>query len=109
MTVNPRTIKDPVAIQTYRKVLVGYDGSENAKRALGKAIQIVKDADGELTIVVVAADTSYAAYSMGQSYGPIRADMVDFAKKVLSESSETVKQAASQEFMVPLRRGVQPT
>ncbi len=93
MTVNLKTIKDRVANQSYRKVLVAYDGSENSKRALGKAIQIVKDVDCELTIVVVTDDTSYAAYSMGQSYGPIRADMVDYAKKALSESSERAKQA----------------
>ncbi len=93
MTINRSTIEDPDGNQLYRKILVGYDGSENANRALGRAIELVRRTEGELTIVVVAEAVSHAAYAMGQSYRPIHANMVDYAKNVLSGGSERAKQA----------------
>jgi len=47
----------------YGKLLVGYDGSDNAERALNRAIDLVKQAGGELRIAVVADTMSYATYA----------------------------------------------
>ena len=47
----------------YGKLIVGYDGSDNAERALSRAIDLVKQAGGELRIAVVADTMSYATYA----------------------------------------------
>ncbi len=41
MTINRSTMEGSNTNQLYRKILVGYDGSENANRALGRAIELV--------------------------------------------------------------------
>lgn len=41
----------------YTKILVGYDGSENAKRALQKAITLTDQFQGKLSIVVAVDAT----------------------------------------------------
>ncbi len=48
---------------TYQRVLVGFDGSENANRALNRGIALVKQSKGELRIVVVADVMRAAAYA----------------------------------------------
>ncbi len=45
----------------YGRVLVGYDGSDNATRALNRAIEIARQSNGELRIAVVADTTSFTA------------------------------------------------
>jgi nucleotide-binding universal stress UspA family protein len=47
----------------YGRLLVGYDGSDNAERALNRAIDLIKQAGGELRIAVVADTASYATYA----------------------------------------------
>jgi len=49
----------------FQKILIGYDGSENAERALNRAIELTKQSNGELRIAVVADTMSYAAYASG--------------------------------------------
>ena len=45
------------AVQSYKRILVCYDGSDNAMRALQRAIQMTKGGVGGELSVVVAADT----------------------------------------------------
>lgn len=45
----------------FKKIVVGYDGSDNAKRALEKSIALARQSSGELTIVVVADTGRYTA------------------------------------------------
>ena len=49
----------------FERILVGYDGSENAKRALNRAIELARQSKGELRIAVVADTMSYAATASG--------------------------------------------
>lgn len=90
---NSGIAKDSGQERFYRKILVGYDGSENAKRALRKAIELTKRSKGELTILVAADTVSFAMGSRGQYYAPVRNDMVQHAKNLLAEASDTAKQA----------------
>ncbi len=44
----------------FKKILVAYDGSEGAKLALGKAVEIVKAAKAEIHIIAVGRIPEYA-------------------------------------------------
>lgn len=77
--------------RAYRRILVGYDGSDNSKRALAKAIELARSAGSDLSVVVAVDTVSYALYSTGQYYYPIRDDMTQHAKKLLAEATETAK------------------
>lgn len=52
----------------YGRILVAYDGSDNAERALNRAIDLAKQSKAELRIVVVADTMSYAATASGGIY-----------------------------------------
>jgi nucleotide-binding universal stress UspA family protein len=77
----------------YKRILVGYDGSDNSKRALDRAVELARSAGSELSVVVAVDTVSYALYSTGQYYYPIRDDMTQHAKKLLAEAIETAKLA----------------
>lgn len=47
----------------FQRILVGYDGSENAERALHTAVELARQSKAELRIVVVADTMNYAAYA----------------------------------------------
>ncbi len=93
MSVSASVMKDSGRSQSYRKILVGYDGSDNAKRALTRAIALAKESGGDLRIVVAADTISYMARSMGQFYVSIRDITIENAKTILSQGSDTAKQA----------------
>lgn len=44
----------------FKRILVGYDGSENAERALREAIALAKQSGGQLRIAVVADAAKYS-------------------------------------------------
>ncbi|HVC27160.1 MAG TPA: universal stress protein [Nitrososphaerales archaeon] len=56
-------------LQPYRKILVGYDGSENAKRALDRAIALSSEQGAALRIVV-AVSTLLMVYGPTAPYYP---------------------------------------
>ncbi len=62
---------DP-AVQTHKRILVCYDGSDNAMRALEKSIIITKESGGELTIVVAADTRSFAARNLARYFRDMR-------------------------------------
>lgn len=51
------------AVGPFKSILVGYDGSDNATRALDEAIVLASQSKGELRIVVVADSMRFAAYA----------------------------------------------
>jgi nucleotide-binding universal stress UspA family protein len=80
--------------EVYERILVGYDGSENAKRALRKAIELSKRSrEGELFVVVAFDSANLYALSMGQYYAPARGEMVQHAQDLLSEALGIARQA----------------
>ena len=46
----------------FERILVGYDGSDNALRAVDRAIQLAKQSNAELRIVVVVDTLKYSSY-----------------------------------------------
>ncbi|MDA4119087.1 MAG: universal stress protein [Thaumarchaeota archaeon] len=83
-----------VAEEVYERILVGYDGSDNAKRALKKTIQLSKSSsEGELFVVVAFDSANLYVLSMGQYYASARGEMGQHAQDLLSEALRIVKQA----------------
>jgi nucleotide-binding universal stress UspA family protein len=84
--------------QTYRRILLGYDGSENAKRALGRAIALT---NGMATLLVlVAAMTILPQYGTTALYYPTQ-----YADEVLSQAKKTLEEAIDE----AKHQGVQAT
>jgi nucleotide-binding universal stress UspA family protein len=77
----------------FQRILVGYDGSENARRALTRAVELAKQSKGELRIVVVADTMSYAAYAGGGMYKRFNEQTKENAENSASEALETAKAA----------------
>jgi len=77
---------------TDKAILVGYDGSENAKRALEKAIALTaKEKESQLRIVVVA-DTKGHDIVLPDSTGTTRSNMLQAAKNLLADATYLAKQ-----------------
>ena len=78
---------------TYKMILVGYDGSENAKRALGRAVQLAKtdDSSPELRIVVVADTGGHALFQPDRATAETR-NTLESAKNLLSDAIYTSKE-----------------
>lgn len=77
------------------KILVGYDGSKNAKAALAKATELTKNDIDELMIVVVANVPIPAPYAQRSYYEQLHNDLVENAKNLSAEASELASQAGA--------------
>ncbi len=69
----------------YKKILVGYDGSEGGERALSKAIELSKALNSEICIITVVPPASVI---VGEIVSPDiinTAAIIDSTKKKLSE------------------------
>jgi len=77
----------------FDRILVGYDGSENAERALSRAIDLAKQSKGELRITVVADTMSYVAYANGAMYRRFNQQTKENAKSLASSALDTAKAA----------------
>lgn len=75
------------------KILLGYDGSENARVALSKATKLIKNSDGELVIIVVATVPIPAPYAQRAYYEQVRNDIMQNSRNLLTEASDLAKQA----------------
>jgi nucleotide-binding universal stress UspA family protein len=84
-----KTLKDDPAVQNYRKVLVGYDGSDNAKRALGRAIAL-SACEGAALRIVVSVNTILPVYGTTAPYYP-----PDYAEQVTREGQKSLAEAVS--------------
>ncbi|NPA12822.1 MAG: universal stress protein [Aquificae bacterium] len=72
----------------FKKILVGYDGSEPSKKALEKAIQLAKLTNGELHIVGVVRPFEFAAID----YIPPE-EIEEYEKEELSKEEKYLKEA----------------
>ncbi len=78
----------------YRRILVGYDGSGNSKRALLKAIDLAREFQSDLRIITAVDTTTYAARLAGQMYPDnLRKIILDDGKALLAEGLSTAKDA----------------
>jgi nucleotide-binding universal stress UspA family protein len=73
----------------YRKILVGYDGSENATRAVARAIALATEV-GAAIRVVVAVNTILPVYGPGAPYYP-----PDYATQVMRDGEKSLEAAVS--------------
>ena len=73
----------------YRKILVGYDGSEFSDAALNEAIRLAKDADGEIT-VVCSVERNYEMEAMAPE---LERKFEEKACENLEKAEKTVKRA----------------
>ena len=81
----PTRAEEPV--QKYTKVLVAYDGSPNAKRALTRAAHVASGTGASLRVVVVVNPIT-------PSYGPIAPNYPqDFIQRIMSEADRALKEA----------------
>jgi len=79
------------AVQIYGRILVGYDGSDNATRAVQKAITIAKESGGELSVVVAANTLGYPPRYRDRYYSDFRKITLHHSKEQLSRALETAK------------------
>ncbi|MEM0174590.1 MAG: universal stress protein [Metallosphaera sp.] len=76
----------------FKHILVAYDGSENAKRALNVAIDLTKRYEAKLDIVEVV-DTSVL---LGAGIGPVPPDVIDSLYGKARADIENGKKTAEQ-------------
>ncbi len=72
---------------SYKKILVGYDGSQNAKRALDRAVALASGTGAALR-VVVAVSTILPVYGTSAPYYP-----ADYAEEVTKEGKKSLDEA----------------
>jgi len=77
----------------FERLLVGYDGSDNAKRALNRAIELARQSKGELRIAVVADTMRYAATASGGIYKRFNAQTKANAVNLASDALDIAKAA----------------
>ncbi len=78
----------------YGRILVGYDGSENSKRALRKATELAKVHGSELRIVTVEDTVGYVPSLSSMMYPPnVRESLLEQGNALLKEALNSVKEA----------------
>lgn len=82
--------KDAVPM-SYRKILLGYDGSENAKRALERAIALAIAQQAALRIVVVAHTIQPVYGTTTPYYAPYYP--ADYAEEVMKQGEKLLAEA----------------
>jgi len=74
----------------FKNILVGYDGSEKSKVALGKAIELAKVLDAKLHIVAVVRPFEFAAidFILPEEIEEYEKEEIEKEKKFLNEAVE---------------------
>ena len=84
-----RPLKQDPVILSYRKILVGYDGSKNAKRALERAAALAVH-PGVALRIVVAVNMVLPVYGPIAPYYPS-----DYAEQTIKEGEKTLAEAVN--------------
>ncbi len=74
------------------KILLAYDGSENAKRALERAIVLSKGSNSELTIAYHVDLEAFETFAARHLLAELRDKMVADAEKLVAEAASTTNQ-----------------
>jgi nucleotide-binding universal stress UspA family protein len=78
----------------YARILVGYDGSENSKRALRKAIELAKVLGSEVRLVAVEDTIGYVPSLAGVVYPPnMRRSLLEQGNALLKEAMNLMREA----------------
>ncbi len=85
-------MKKDVVPGSYRKILLGYDGSENSKRALARAIELSRDSNAELAIIYFVDLVAFQTFAAKHLLAELRDSMVAEAEKLVTDAALTAKQ-----------------
>ena len=89
----------------FDRILVGYDGSDNARRALSRAIDLAKQSKGELRIVVVADTMSYATTASEGMYKRFNEQTKENAENLASAALDAAKAAGIKDVYASAEEG----
>jgi nucleotide-binding universal stress UspA family protein len=87
----PRPQPQNPLTETYKSILVCYDGSDNAMRALLRGVSLARERGCKLSVVVAADTLSRHARTLERYYEYLRADILGEAREFLSRAMETAK------------------
>ncbi len=76
-----------------KKILLGYDGSQNARRALDRAIQLARTSRGELLIVFYVDLTGFEAIEAMKVKAGYRAQVLQEAETLVADASQLARRA----------------
>ncbi|HEV2225257.1 MAG TPA: universal stress protein [Nitrososphaerales archaeon] len=76
---------------SYRKILLGYDGSGNSKRALARAIEMSKESNAELAIIYFVDLVAFQTFAAKHLLKELRDGMVAEAEKLVADAALTAK------------------
>jgi nucleotide-binding universal stress UspA family protein len=71
----------------FKKILVGYDGSEGAKKALKAAIDLAKHYESELHLISVEEDLPHYAATVGEVV-EAKAEKNDYFARLIGEAKD---------------------
>jgi len=74
------------------KIVLGYDGSENARRALDRTIELARSSDAELVIVYYVDIKPLETFAAKRFLVDIKSKMVEDAMNLVSDASQRAKQ-----------------
>jgi nucleotide-binding universal stress UspA family protein len=79
------------ATPPYKRILVCCDGSDNASRALRRAIGVAKETHANLSIIVAADTLSYNVRYLMRYYKELCDDILQYAQEQLSDALDLAR------------------
>lgn len=77
----------------FRRLLVAFDGSPHARRALEEAIELAETTNGTLAVMAVAPESS--AWALGGAYGVYVADFSELERNISAQYQRMLDEATS--------------